>query len=193
MNSQNMAGYLVVAGFVLVIVSSLVISPRVYQTRDADERIGIIEDNPGGWKATNILWMLTSLITAGGVVYLARDLSGKANAWLLNGGAGMFVVGAVFWAIFLYQRMVNPVDYFKQATMPPTAIVYVWATTFGLILLGFVFFQIGYPAWFGYLTLGLMGLVGFGLIFYQSEMIASFPPQTFYLLTLIAGILELRK
>ena len=193
MNTQNAAGYLLVAGFVLIIVASFVITSRVYETRDTEERLSIIADNQGGWKASNIIWMLASLTTGAGVFYLARDLRGTVNDVLLISGAGIFCLGAVSWAIFLYQRMVDPVNFFKQATLPPLLFVYVWATTIGLLLLGLVFLQTGYSSWFGYLTLGLMGLVGVGLIFFRSDMIASFPPQMFYLITLIAGILELRR
>lgn len=40
---------------------------------------------------------------------------------------------------------------------------------------------------------GILMIVGFGLVFFFDVVYASFPPQFFYLLTLIVGIVALQQ
>ena len=193
MDLQTTAGVLMIVGFVLVMIASAVGPNEVYTAPDNDIRLEIIAQNQGRWMTTNLIWAVASLVTATGLLLLTLGLRGHQSPWLLYLATVTFIVGSVAWAIYLYQRIGDPAG--NLYTTPPAALslVFVWATIVGLALYGAAFLQGSYPNWLGYTLLVAMGFVTAGLIFFFDAFYASFPPQFFYLLTLVVGIVALRQ
>jgi hypothetical protein len=182
-----------IVGFVLVVVASLVGPNEVYTAPDSDTRLEIIAQNKGRWTATNLVWAVASLVTAVGLLLLTLGLRDSQSPWLLYAGAAAFIVGAVAWAIFLYQRIGDPAGNLYTKPPAPLSLVFVWATIFALGLYGVAFLQGGFPNWLGYTLLVAAGLFVAGLTFFFDAFYASFPPQVLYLLTFIMGIVALRQ
>lgn len=124
-----------------------------------------IESHPADWVLSNTLFAAGGVIAALGVVVFARQVQ-KVNdsrniriaSYL---GAAMAFVGAVFWAIILYNRVaMEPQALVRNIDVMPWMF---WAsillTAFALLIVGVVLLQTGYPRWLGWLVLGLVGLL----------------------------------
>jgi hypothetical protein len=192
MEFQKLAGISMIVGFGLVMIASFVGPNAVYTAPDSNTRLEIIAQNQGRWMATNLIWAVASLVTGAGFLLLALALRESQNPWLLYAGAVAFIVGMAAWAIYLYQRIGDPAG--NLYTTPPArlSLVFAWATIAGLALFGVAVLQGSFPNWLGYTLLVAMGLLAAGLVFFFDVVYASFPPQFFYLLTLIVGIVALR-
>ena len=193
MGYQKLAGVLMIAGFVLVILASFIGPNEVYSAPDSKTRLEIIAQNQGRWQATNLVWAAGSLVTAVGLLFLTLGLRGQQSPWLLYIAAAVFAIGSVAWAIYLYQRIGDPAGNLYTTPAAPLSLVFAWATLAGLALYGVAFLQGSYPSWLGYTLLVTMGLLVVGLVFLFDVVYASFPPQFFNLLTLIVGIIALRQ
>ena len=192
MGYQKLAGLLLIAGFVLVMIATFIGPNDVYRAPDNETRLEIIAQNRGRWMATNLVWAVASLVTAGGLFLLTLGLRGRQSPWLLYIAAAVFAIGSIAWAIYLYQRIGDPAGNLYTTPPAPLSLVFVWAILAGLALYGVAFLQGSYPNWLGYTLLVSMGLLVVGLVFFFDVVYASFPPQFFYLLTLIVGIIALR-
>ena len=193
MATLDLSGYILIAGFALVVIASLVGPNEVYTAPDGDARLEIIAQNKGRWTATNLIWAVASLVTAAGMLLLTISLREEQSPWLLYSGAIVFIIGAVVWSFFLYQRNTDPAGYLYTTPPAPSSLVFVWATIIALALYGVAFLQGGFPNWLGYFILPSMALLVLGLVFFFDRFYASFPPQLFYLLTLTIGIVALRQ
>jgi hypothetical protein len=187
------SGIALIAGFVLVILASIVGPNEVYTAPDNDARMEVIRQNQGRWTATNLVWIVASLVTGAGVVLLALGLRESQSPWLLYAGAAAFSLATIAWSVWLYQRTIDPAG--NLYTNPPAllSLVFLWATLAALALLGAAFLQGSFPNWPGYMLLAAVGLLLVGLIVAFDAFYASFPPQIFYLLTLIVGIVAMRQ
>jgi hypothetical protein len=190
---EQTAGILLIAGLVLVLIASFVGPNAVYTAPDSNTRLEIIAKNEGRWKATNLIWAVGSLITAVGMLLISLGLRKDENAILLYLAAAAFITGAVAWAVYTYQRIGDPAE--NLYTTPPAllSLVFAYATIAGLAPYGLAFLLGSYPNWLGYTFLFAMGLLSAGMISFFDAVYASFPPQFFYLLTLIVGIVALRR
>lgn len=193
MTILHLSGYILIGGFVLVVIASLVGPNEVYTAPDSDTRLEIIEQNKGRWTATNLTWAVASLVTGAGLLLLTISLRESQNPWLLYAGAIAFIIGAVAWSLFLYQRNVDPAGNLYTTPPAPLSVVYAWVTIAALALYGVAFLQGSFPNWLGYLLLVSMAFLALGLVFFFDRFYASFPPQVFYLFTLIMGIVALRQ
>jgi hypothetical protein len=193
MGYLKLAGVLMIAGFVLVIIASSIGPNDVYSAPDSKTRLEIIAQYQGRWQATNLIWAAGSLVTAVGLLFLTLDLRRHQSPWLLYIAAAAFAIGSVAWAVYLYQRIGDPAGNLYTTTPAPLSLVFAWATLAGLALYGVAFLQGSYPNWLGYTLLVAMGLLVVGLVFFFDVVYASFPPQFFNLLTLIVGIIALRQ
>lgn len=191
MDLLQAAGLLMITGFGLVLIASLVGPNEVYSAPDSDTRLEIIAQNKGRWTATNIVWAIASLVTAVGLLLLTLSLRDSQSPWLLYAGAIAFTIGAVSWAVFLYQRIGDPAGNLYTTPPAPLSLVFAWATVLALGLYGAAFLQGSFPNWLGYTLLVVAGLLVAGLTLTFDKFYASFPPQVFYLLTLIMGIVAL--
>lgn len=193
MNQADLSGLLLILGFVLIIVASVIGPPRLYQEPDPQVRLDIINEHGGRWTASNVLFALAPLVTIVGLAllsYFVRDEVVPLVNWaaLLSYG-----LGTVIYIIFLYQRQVDPAQLFEDYTFSPRTIALISLSLLGLLLYGIVFIQAGFPGWLGYGTVGLIVIIGLIAIIFPDQFFANFPPQVFYLITLAAGIVMLRQ
>jgi hypothetical protein len=193
MNLQQTSGIFMIAGFVLVLIASFIGPNSVYTAPDNAARLKIIAQNQGRWRATNLIWAAGSLVTASGMLLLTLGLGKEMNSWLLYLAAAVFITGSVAWSIYVYQRIGDPSG--NLYTTPPASLslVFAYATIAGLVLYGLAFVLGSYPNWLGYTLLVATGLLATGMIFFFDAFYASFPPQFFYLLTLMVGIVALKQ
>lgn len=193
MNLQQMAGILLIVGFISVLVASLVGPNAVYTAPDGATWLEIIVKNEGRWKATNLIWGGGWLVTASGMLLLTLGMRKETNSWLLYLAAAVFIIGAVTWTIYTYQRIGDPAGNLYTIPPAPLSLVFAYATIAGLALYGLAFLLGSYPDWLGYVLLVSMGLLTVGLVYFFDTVYASFPPQFFNLLTLIVSIVAMRQ
>lgn len=193
MNMQMLAGVLLILGFVFVLVASIVGPPRLYQEPESEVRLEIIANYPTRWAASNLFFALGALVTAGGLALIALQLRGSVSPWLLGLGAAAYLLGAIVWAIFMFQRTVNPASLFTSYAFSPLTVALVWLSVTGLLLYGILFLQAGYPGWLGVGTIAGMALIGGAALLFPAQFFASFPPQVFYVFTFVAGIVIWRQ
>lgn len=193
MNQLNLAGILTIAGFLLIILASIVNPPRLFQEPDIQKQLEILEDHPMRWLVTNVLFGLGGVVTAAGLVLFSILVQGEVNSILNWLAALCYCFGTVLWILFLYNRTVNPSQLFENYSFSPSTIALIGLLLSSLLLYGIVYIQAGYPGWLGFGTISLTVLIGIlGLIF-PARFFASFPPQILYFFTLAAGIVFLRK
>jgi hypothetical protein len=188
-----LSGYIIIAGFVLVVAASLAAPRAVYSAEDKEARLEIIAQNRSRWTTSNALWAVTSLVTAVGMLLLSISLAESQSPGLLYAGAAAIVIGAVSWDIYLYQVNADPAEYLYSDPPAPLSIVFVWATVAALALYAVAFLQGSFPDWLGYVLLVSMALPVVGLVFFFKQFYENFPPQFFYILTLVVGIAALTQ
>jgi hypothetical protein len=190
---ESAAGIALIVGFAMVVIASIIGPNEVYRAPDAETRLKIIAVNEGRWRATNLVWAFASLVTGAGMLMLTLALRESEDVWLFYLGALAFTIGAIAWVAYLVARIGDPAGNLYTSPPAPLSLVFAWATIVGLALYGLAFVLGSYPDGLGYLLLVPMGLLALGLIFAFDEFYASFPPQVFYLLTLLIGIVALRR
>jgi hypothetical protein len=189
MDTQRFSAILLIAGFAVLMVASLLGPQGIYQTSDPSERVQIVEENMTSWKITQSLTGLGLLLTAVGFAVLASRLRRMGNAWVPTLGAAAMVVGAISAALFLYRQTTDPLSAFEGAYSGMQTLYY-WLTLAGLLLFGVSFLQAGLPAWLGYLTAG--AAIVYGIVFLVSG--AGFlTPFLVALLSLVIAIILLRQ
>lgn len=115
------------------------------------------------------------------------------SPWLIWLTVTAYILGAIVWAIFMFQRTVDPASLFTSYAFSPLTIALVGLSVIGLLLYGILFLQAGYPSWLGVGTIAGMALIGGAALLFPAQFFASFPPQVFYLFTLVAGIVIWRQ
>lgn len=190
---QNLSGYLLIAGFAMVLLASFAGPPGLFQEPESEKRLEIIETHQSRWIASNVLFVLGALATAAGLILFSLSIQGDVNS-LLNWLAVLFYgLGTVLWIIFLFNRTINPAQLFENYVFTPSTIALVGLLVGGLLLYGILYIQAGYPGWLGFGTVGLTVVIGALALFFPGRFFASFPPQALYLFTLAAGIVFLRQ
>jgi hypothetical protein len=193
MNNLQVAGIALIAGFVLILVATFVGPPRLYQEPDSDTRMQIIADYPTRWAVSNLLFALGGLTTAAGLMLNSLQFRGSVSGWLIGPSTGVYILGAVLWAIFMYQRTVYPASLFTSYAFSPLTIALFGLMVIGLLFYGIIFLQVDYPSWLGIMTIAGMALIGGAALIFPRQFFESFPPQLLYFFTLAAGIVILRQ
>ena len=182
-SSHHTPGILLVAGSVVFGVGAALGVPAVFTERDPKARLRMLQARLGRWRTAQPLYGLGPLIAAAGVGALAADASGHATRAILAAACAALAIGALAWALALYQRATRIAE-FAFGTLPgwPFA-TYVLLTISGLALLGAGLVFGGFPRWLGWLTLGAD--LSFLLAYLRFK---DLPPFVFYLLLLLVGL-----
>jgi hypothetical protein len=188
---QKLAGILFSIGALVAIFGeSRPVIFNVFGTIDNPQlQVETIQNDPTGWAVAHLLMGAGSLIAAIGVVVFARQvqrLSNNRNVRIAGYVvAAMAVVGALFWAIAIYNRVSKtPQEVIANMDAPLwTTAGYYLFTEIALILVGFLLLQTGYPKWLGWLVLVLGGL-----ILVAGLVSGGLPPGVHAILYLILGI-----
>jgi hypothetical protein len=186
MRTQQLAGWLFVAGFVLVIAASVVFPFTFYTAEDEQARQAILDANRGGWIATNALFIASALLTALAVALVAR--AGRQAPALA--GAGLFAVGSAFWVAYAYLR-IGDASLSQSLLWMEEALG--WLSAGGLLLLGLAYLPAGLPAWIGYVNAGYAALFVLAFILMgEQPFMANFAPQLPFLLAQFTGVAAIR-
>ena len=191
MSNVRLAGALLIIGFGLVVIGSVVGPPGLYQEPELDARLEIITANPGNWLASNGAWALAALITAAGLLVFSLGLRDTDTGTLGLVAGAAIILGAISFTIQLYLRQVSPGESYERTTL--FTLGFIWLTLIGLLTYGVVFLRAQYPKWLASLFIGIPILLAALAIILGSRFYFNLPPQVFYLLTLLAGIVFARR
>jgi len=192
---QKLAGILFILGALVAILGeSRPVITNVFGTIDNPQlQVEYIQNDPTGWAVGNLLMGAGSLIAAIGVVLFARhvqSLSNNRNVRIAGYlGAAMAVVGALFWAFVIYNRVTKtPQEVVANMDGPLwmgvwMGVGYFLLTEIALIIIGFLLLQTGYPKWLAWPVLVLGGLMLIATL-----VLGGFVPAAYYLIFLILGI-----
>lgn len=185
MDQINLAGILLVSGFVLVMIASFSGPPRLYQQADSQAQLQIIRDHPSRWLFSNALFGLAGLLTAAGLILFTATSQNSLTSWL---AALAYALGTILWIVFLVKRIQDPAQLFENYAFSPFTFALFGLLIIGLLLSGVVYIQADYPAWLGYGTTALVTLIALVAVVIPATFFKWFPPQILYLFTLAAGI-----
>ena len=191
MDGQSVAGLTLIVGFVLMLIAGFLSPPGLYQEPDSEARLVIIADHPGRWKTSNLFYALAGMVTAAGQVWFAFLAQSSANPLLVGAGAGAFALGSAAWVVFMIQRTVRPDNPFTSYAFSPLTVFLIASLVIGLLLMGIVFLQVGYPRWLGVGTIAGMVFIGGAALFFPAQFFEKFPPQILFFFTLASGFVML--
>jgi hypothetical protein len=176
------AGVLMITGSVVFLAGAAIAVPRVFTVPDSQSRVRLLEEHRMLWRLGQPGYALGALLAALGVGGLAADAAAPASRWLAAASV-LLVVGSLFWSWAVYLRALRPAD-FALGRLPgwPFA-AYVSLTIAGLPLLGAGLLAGEWPAWTGWLALGLDAV--FLAVFARYR---DLPPFVFYLLLGVVGV-----
>jgi len=123
MDQEQLAGYLLIAGFVSVLIASFVGPPKLYQEPDVNRQLELVAAHSASWLVSNLFFGLAALVTAGGLALFSLHLRGSVNGWLVGLGAAAYMLGALAYAVFLYWRTVDPAALFSNYTFSPLTVI----------------------------------------------------------------------
>jgi hypothetical protein len=176
MDISRLAGIFIIAGFIIFWAGNLYSPPGVYQERDTDVRLQIIERYPLRWVLSQGVGGLGIVAIALGLLILSIHLGSDHSPWLTYVPAAATVLAAVLAVIYLYRYLTDPASTWASSQADPFLFGAALLTLAAGFLYGFLFLQAGLPAWLGYLTIGYTIIGGAALIIFK--------PPTFYVIAL---------
>lgn len=188
MNQEQLASFLLIAGFVSILIASFVGPPRLYQEPDVDVQLRLIATYAKGWAASNLFFGLAGVLTAVGLFLFFLQLRGNEYAWLAGLGTAAYIFGSLTYIIFLYRRTVNPAALFTEYSFSFITIILLASLVIGLLIIGITLLQTGYPAWLGVGMIVGMVLIGGAALIFPATFFKYFPPQALFLFTFVTGI-----
>ena len=192
MNLQMLIGILLMAGLLLMIASSVAGPPGLFLASNRESQLKIIDKYPSRFKNISILAALAGIVTATGLILLARLFAADENAVQINVAAAGFTLGSLLFTVFYFLVARDPETYFEAVPTPVIAVAAFCLLVSSLALFGYAFVQGSLPNWLGYLHIGGMGVLAMLAVIYKSGFFTKFPPQTIFLFTFITGIVLLR-
>ena len=187
MNLLLPAGILAIVGSILFLLTPMFTSRGLYEMT-AEKRLEFVEANPGPIRLQNILLSLGGLLPAIGYLLWTVAFREQGTLWMHVLGAASMLIGADFLAVYFYQLYRDPKTYYqaKKVTWPGKAYFVLIEPAF--VLYGILFLQTEFPDWLGFLSIA--AAVGM-LVWFLVVGLIDLPPQPFFLVTLIAGIVFL--
>jgi len=189
MDTQRLAGVLLIASFVTLMLSTVVNAPGLYQTQDIEQRLQIIETHRTRWLINQALVVLYAPLTVIAFSLLAYTLRTRGQPWIPVLGAVAIVAGTVAGMYFVYLQTTDPRGGYSGAYPTPENLAY-WLWLAGMLLFGVAFLQAGLPGWLGYLTAGAALLYGIAFLITGGGFLT---PFLLGLLSLVIGIFLLRQ
>jgi hypothetical protein len=184
---RRLAGVTVIAGSSLFFVGAVTpVNSRVFGTDEPLSKLQYIEEDPAAWDLAMTLLALGGLISAVGLVPLARSVQQVTDRRILgvmaHGAAALAIGGAVSWVTICYVRI----------ALPPFEVVFVDAnpwlfdtyrifTRAAFVIFGVVLLLSRYPRWLGWM------LIVVGSMMFADLVVLVLPPGVHYLVFLILG------
>jgi hypothetical protein len=195
MNKLRLSGIVLISSFFVLVLGSFILTPpRLYQERDIDVRMQIVEDYQSQFTNAQIATVVGAAGIAVGFLILTLHLQGDDTARLANFGAAAMLLGTISLAIFMLQGISDPRAYLERASEEGTALSiyaegFTWLTITAYLLYGIVFLRGDFPRWLAYTTLGITILVLVVALFIEAAVLEIL----FILMPLIVGIALLRR
>ncbi len=186
MSIENLAGAALIIGSVLFIVAAFLPISWVYAERSPENKLARIQASPQAWKLSQVLFGLGATIAALGLALVAFNSTASGNI-LAGTGSVLAVLGAILWDWHVFLRMKNPIEFVKGSLPGWQFPAYSLLTQFALVGFGISFLQFGYPAWLSWGSIVYPLLLFFGYLAFKDM-----PPFTYYLLTLVIGIVLIK-
>ena len=181
------AGIIATVGSTLFLLTPMFTSSGLYQMT-AEKRMEFVEANPGPIRLQNTLLSLGGFLPAVGYLLWTFAFREQGTLWLHVLGAASLLVGAVFLAVYFYQLYRDPGSYYLARKVSWSGKAYFTLTELAFVLYGILFLQTDFPDWLGFLSIA--AAVGM-LVWFLVVGLTDLPPQPFFLVTLVAGIVFL--
>jgi hypothetical protein len=187
---EKTAGIALIIGSLLFVIAAFMpITIRVVTAPNPRQLAEFIQNDRMGWLFVNILFGVGSIVAVLGLSLFSlhvQSISGRLISYL---GAAAAAFGSLLWVIIVYNRAVLPAealgsDLSVNSWMFP---VYTVLMQIGLMIIGFVLIQSGYPGWLSWGMLAVGGLSLLAFLFFKDM-----PPFAHYVPLLILGITLLR-
>lgn len=154
MNMHRLAGIVIVVGFVIYWIGNLYSPPNVYQETDLDLRLQIVDDYPARFAVSQGLAGVGMAVIVAGLFLVSIRSPGDATPWLTYLPAALILVSVALLAIWLYQYISDPASIWGSDAQSQWMLGAQVLMMIGALLYGFLFLQIGLPAWLSYLNIG---------------------------------------
>ena len=174
---------MIIVGSLIFIFAATPVS-GIYGKKNLEDRMAMITARRGAFVISQVGFGLGSLLTAVGFLLLTLHLRDSQSPWPNYAAAVSLVMGAILWAVFIYQRTLEPETMFGDYLGSRIMWVSFVFTEIGLVLYGVVFLQSSLPQWLGYASFAVAAAMLVGALTIPGWL----PPQIIYLLTLVVGI-----
>jgi hypothetical protein len=194
MNKQRLAGILLIAGILVLIVGGWIFpTPNLYQETDIDARMRIVEEYKPNYTYFQIVGIISVTVVAVGYVYLMVYMQGEETARLTKFATAAIVIATIFIVIFYFSCMSNPRLSLDRTGREGTVFAYAsegftWFMILAYFLYGTVFLRGDFSKWLAYFTLGFTFII-LGMTFFVEKASA----ELLLVLPLIIGTVLLRR
>lgn len=191
---RRLPGLLLILGLIVFVMAVMPAGTReFFEAEDDAEAIAAIENNEGAWQLSNLLFSLGGLLSAAGLVMLARRI-GQASTdptiqMISKATSAMAILGVLIWVMLSIGRMVSSPEANVLESEAPSwydpawFVVYSILTLLAIIAVGYLLFRSGYPRLLG----GFVFL--FGILLLVSLIVSGDGvPLAYYFPTFILGI-----
>jgi hypothetical protein len=194
MNKLRLSGIVLIVGFIVVMLGGLLFTPpNLYQERDIDVRMQIVEDFRSQFTIAQIASVVGAVGIAVGYLLLTLHLQGSETAVLAYFGAAAILLGTISLAIYNLDGISDPRTYLDRTAREGTALSiytegFTWLTIIGYLVYGIVFLRGNFPRWLAVFTLGFTILILIVSLFIETAAV-----ELMFLLPLVVGIVLLRR
>jgi len=183
MTYPQITAFLFILGTVLIYTGFSAFPPRIYTTRNIQEKLNLLEAQPRRWILAQSFVILGSIATMAGSIFLIPLFNQSQGASLAKIGVVGFILGHFFWIWHLRLRIVEPLKFARNELPGWLFSVYAILTLVSLAIFGGAFWLTGIhrvpgPGIF------VAALFVLGLFIKIKDM----PPFIFYAMTLVIGL-----
>lgn len=184
MTTIQLAGALLVAGWLIFWGGLILPTWRVYATSDPDLREKLINDRDSYWIISHIMFLIGAVTTTTGMAIFTSTIEETDVRLLALVALVALVLGTLIWVhiVFAFRLLMSSEEYVRTNAGGWTFPAYAVLTVGGLMVYGIVLLLSDFPTWLGLVTIGLNSVI---LIAYFARDTG---PGPFYVTTLIIGI-----
>lgn len=186
MDILKLSGVAAIVGSLLFLIVPF-LTPGLYQL-SPEQRVQFLEANRSTVLFQNISLIIAGFLVAGAFVAWSTQLGDEAPGFLWKSGSALMVLAAIFLGLFFWQTTRDPASYHLADSMSLPGNLYFIAAIGAFAIYSFLFIWSSIPNWLGYLTGLVTALMLLGFLFIGGK---DLPPQPFFLVSLIAGMVFL--
>lgn len=177
------AGLVMLLGSILFIIAAFLPYSRIFAESDPAVRMEIISQQAKMWRTGQVLFVLGSVITVLGLVFLYykfRTSIHSSLAWL---SILFLLAGSILWSWHCVERMISPEGFVNGTLTPKLFLLYSILTQAGLIIFGVLLLGTNLAGWMAWML-----ILGTVLISILMIIFKDMPPFVYYVFTLILAI-----